>query len=290
MDEKLPPPPRNINIFSQQWRDWLFRLYKYVFGNMNKDFFFEVSKGNVAGHSKEIKFGRNTATTGGGTQDLIWSGGAFTYLTTASTIRIKAGGNAADTAAGTGARAVVIHGLDENYLEITDTLTTAGASASTATTNTYLRVTRAYATIVGSSESNVGDISIEAVTGGTTQAYVPAGEGQTEQCFTTIPAGKTGYIIGTKRSLLDQEGAGTTQHLGHFKGWIRLYNEASNNNYEAWRNVFDSGLDTDGNTVNSSPEWLSDPITEKADIRMTVATQAANAEADARIFIILVDN
>jgi len=29
-DDNLPPPPRSINIFGTQWRDWLFRLYRYV--------------------------------------------------------------------------------------------------------------------------------------------------------------------------------------------------------------------------------------------------------------------
>jgi len=253
------------------------------------DFFFEVSKGNVAGHSALIRFARIPATTGGSAQDDI-APFVLTYLTTASTIRIKAGGNAADTAAGTGAQSITVTGLDENYLPVTDVIATAGASASTATTNTYLRVHSCYVTLVGSGEVNAAGITIEAVTGGTTQALIPAGEGQTEQMYNTIPAGKTGYIEEARISLIDQEGGATVQHVGHFKGWIRIYNESSNNNYESWRDIFDSGLDTDGTNNATIPQRISDPLPEKTDIKMTVATHSANAEADARLFLILVDN
>lgn len=289
MSFNLDPPPSTIKEFTFQWKTWLNNLYEWLNDNVSKDFFFEVSKGNIAGHSVEIKFGRNTATTGSSTEDFI-APFALTYLTAASTIRIKAGGNAADDAAGTGARTVYISGLDANYLEINDTITTAGASASTATTNTYLRVLRAYVKTVGSSELNVGIITIEAVTGGTTQSLIPATDGQTEQVFYTVPAGKTGYVTETRISLVDQEGGAATQHVGHFKGWIRLYNTASNNNYESWRNVFDSGLDTDGTCNVTIPQPVATPLPEKSDIKMTVATHAANAEADARLFIVLVTN
>ena len=290
----LEPPPSRVELVASIvpdsiWKTWLNNLYEWVKDNMAKDFYFEVARGSVNGHSGLIKFGRIPVTTGGA-DDLIWPGGAFTYLTTASTIRVQAGGNAADDVAGTGAQTITIEGLDENYAEITDTISLAGASASTATTNTYLRVHRAYVRLVGSGEDNAGNIVIEAVTGGTTQAYIPAGDGQTEQLMYTIPANKTAYITGTKISLIDQQGGATTQHVGHFKGWIRAYNESSNNNYESWRQVFDTGLDTDGNTTDSLDQPIPTPLPQKTDLRVTVNTHSANAEADARMYMVIVNN
>jgi hypothetical protein len=54
MDDQLEPPPRGINIFAVQWRDWLFRLYRYVLGMGTTDFLLEVKKGNIEGLKKVI--------------------------------------------------------------------------------------------------------------------------------------------------------------------------------------------------------------------------------------------
>lgn len=286
-DKDLEPPPSTVPGWGRIWIKWLWEFYRWVRLNMGRDWYIDVSAGRVTGYSTVTKFGRATSITNGSDVDIA----PFTptYLTTASTIRIKAGGNAADTAAGTGAQAVVVVGLDANYNEITDTLVTAGASASSATTNTYLRVTRAYVTTVGSGETNAAAITIEAVTGGSTQAIIPASGGQTQQIMYTVPAGKRAYVKGIRLSLIDSPGAGTTQHLGHFKGKIRLYDTGSNNNYQSWRTVFDYGLDTDGSNdlvINSDIPVV---LPAKTDVTVTVYTHSAGGEADCRLIIVLED-
>jgi hypothetical protein len=58
----------------------------------------------------------------------------------ATALRVKAGGNAADTAAGSGARSVKLYGLNAQGDEITEVIATAGTSASQTTTQTFIRL------------------------------------------------------------------------------------------------------------------------------------------------------
>lgn len=58
----------------------------------------------------------------------------------ATALRIKAGGNAGDTANGAGARSVKLWGLDANGDEVTAILATNGASASAATAVSFIRL------------------------------------------------------------------------------------------------------------------------------------------------------
>jgi len=60
----------------------------------------------------------------------------------ATPLRVKAGGNAADDAAGAGARSVKLTGLNAALTEITETIVTAGASASSFTTASFFRLHR----------------------------------------------------------------------------------------------------------------------------------------------------
>lgn len=172
----------------------------------NKDWLIEVRKGNIAGHSIVYKFGRNKTI---GTSFVpITSLGVYRtpQLAGATTVRIKAGGDANDTAAGTGAREITIQGLDETGVEVTEVLATAGASASASTTATFIRVFRAWVSASGtyadmSNGSHVATITIENTAG--TEDWVnlelngfPAS--QTYVGAYTIPLGKTGQLLSAK--------------------------------------------------------------------------------------------
>lgn len=112
-----------------------------------------------------------------------------TFPQAAETIRIASGGNAADTAAGNGAREVMVEILDENWQSQIVTLATAGASASAASVLTAIRVQRAWVSASGVyGAANTGAITIENVTSGTVLAVIPAGEGVANQSHFTVPA------------------------------------------------------------------------------------------------------
>jgi hypothetical protein len=155
------------------------------------------------------KWGINEAV-GNGTHEDIWAeGGTYPILETATTVRIAAGGDGADTAAGAGAREITIEGLDENWNEATETLATNGTAASTSTTTTFIRVNRVYVSDCGTfGGSNTGIIRVQdtAATIGTL-AHIPAGLGNTFQAIVAVPAGKTVYVTKVNTSVGESDSA-----------------------------------------------------------------------------------
>lgn len=162
----------------------------------------DVARSKATGIKSIKKFGRNKAV--GTSYVPIALGGVYQtpQSTSATTLRIKAGGNANDTAAGSGAREVTVVGTDENFAEVTETIATNGAGASSATTTTFTRVYRAYVSASGTyataaAGSHSGDIVIENSGGGTDWATIDSTnfpKGQTEIGAYTVEAGKTGYV------------------------------------------------------------------------------------------------
>ena len=162
------------------------------------DFDLDVAQGRFSGVSAVTKFGANTAVPSGAEADIWASGGLYTgWLTTAATLRIKAGGHANDTAAGSGARSIRLEGLDANFNETSALVVTNGASASSATAGTFIRLFRAYVVDVGTYHgSNAAAIVIE-TSGGTVVGQI-ALRGQTQMALYTIPAGYTGYLAAVR--------------------------------------------------------------------------------------------
>jgi len=151
--------------------------------------------GSIPGLTSIVKFGRNDNV--GTTEEDLWiNGGTYTgWLTAASAVRVKAGGDAADDAAGAGARKIMVEGLDENWEIATEEITLAGASVSSPTSITFIRVYRAWVTDVGTyGGDNEAAVLIE-TTGGALVANIEAGKGQTQLSMYTVPAGKTAYVL-----------------------------------------------------------------------------------------------
>jgi hypothetical protein len=155
------------------------------------------------------KFGANEAVGNGAYEDIWAEGGTFPLLETATTVKVQAGGNVNDTAAGTGARTITVQGLDENWNEAEEDLTLAGASASASTTTTFIRINRVFVKTVGAyGGSNTGIIRIEdtAATVGVL-AHIPAELGTTFQSIYAVPANKTAYITEIKTSVGESDSA-----------------------------------------------------------------------------------
>lgn len=160
-----------------------------------------AAAGLIPGVNIIHKFGRNAAI--GTTYVPVCSGGVYQtpQVGGALPLRIAAGGNAADDAAGSGARTVVIEGLDQDGDFVTETLTLAGASASDPTSISFLRLFRAYVATSGSyatqsQGSHVGDIVIED-TSSNTWATIDATDfprGQSQIGVYSVPNGFEAYI------------------------------------------------------------------------------------------------
>ena len=120
----------------------------------------------------------------------------------ATALRIKAGGNALDTATGTGARSVRLYGLNALGDEVEEVLATAGASASASTTNTFIRLylvevyeSGTYGT--QSAGSHAGNITIENVAGTENWAQIQLNgfpSGTTGIGSITVPRNHVGLV------------------------------------------------------------------------------------------------
>ena len=161
----------------------------------------EIQRGNVPGMSVVHKFGRNAAVGTSYTPIAVGAVYQTPQVAAAATLRVKAG-DANDTSAGTGAREITLEGLDETGAMVTEALATAGTSASSATSATFIRLFRAYITASGtyanaSAGSHAADIVIENGAGGTDWATIDSTDfsrSQSEIAAYTIPLGKEGYI------------------------------------------------------------------------------------------------
>lgn len=166
----------------------------------------QLSAGTIDGFSVVHKFGRNSAV--GTTFVPVAMGGAYRTPQTATTLRIKAG-NANDTAAGSGARKVMIQGLDGTGALVSEELETNGISAGTASTNSFLRLFRAWVSESGTyatqtTGSHTADVVVEDSGGTDDWAVIDATDyprGQTEVAAYTVPLTKTAYIMSISMSV-----------------------------------------------------------------------------------------
>lgn len=162
----------------------------------HEPFELQVARGHIEGHKTLFKFGNNADING--SLETIWSHGGL-YVYPAAAIQMKVSSSSADdTALGTGARTVFVYGLDADYNEITETVTLAGQTA-VLTTQSYLRVSRAYVVTAGSGGTAAGTIYVGTgvVTAGvpaTVYAEIALGENQTTMAVWTVPAKHTLYI------------------------------------------------------------------------------------------------
>lgn len=167
-----------------------------TFNKYSQEYFVDIAAGKIPGHSLVHKFGRNGDVASNTEEGVLQAAAAFTFRTSATTFRVKAGGNAADDTAGAGAQTVTIQGIDDSLNEVTEVLTTAGTSASSASSTSFWRVHRAWASAVGAyGAANTGNIVIEDSASAADHIMIAAGEGQTQYAAFTIPTGKTGYLL-----------------------------------------------------------------------------------------------
>jgi hypothetical protein len=156
----------------------------------------QVARGMIAGHKHLFKFGNNSDVNG--SIETIWSNSSlYVYPTVAMQMSVSSS-SANDSSAGTGARTVSVQGLDQNYNEVAETIVLNGQSA-VLTTNTFIRVFRAFVITAGSTETAQGTIYIGTgtITGGipaTIYAEIPLGENQTLMAIWTVPANYTFYV------------------------------------------------------------------------------------------------
>jgi len=152
------------------------------------------SKGTVTNHESLRKFGLNAAV--GTTEGFIEiNDGAGPYMPTSATTIEVISSDTSDDVGGNGALTIDVYGLNASFARINETLTLNGTSASTASTNSFIRVYRAEVATVGAyGSSNVGNLTVRASGGGTTFLTVAAGRGQSQTSHYCVAAGHKLFI------------------------------------------------------------------------------------------------
>ena len=175
-------------VTQRMFGGWPKRLYEHTD--------LAISRGHSTGYRTLYKFGYNPDVNGA--EETVWGqGGNYPWFAGELTVFVSSS-SANDSGTGTGARTILIQGLDENYAEVEETITLNGQAQITSQLS-YLRIYRAYVTLAGSGGSAAGTIYIgsSGATGGVpnTSIYASLSLGnQTQIAAYTVPAGHTLYV------------------------------------------------------------------------------------------------
>lgn len=159
------------------------------------DFGIELAQGHIPELTSVVVNGNNNAV-GVTFETLANVNGLYTYLTTAGIVDIDStsdqdSGPGGVNPVGTGIQSVVVIGLDANWLLQSEVVVMDGTT-TVSTLNTFIRIFKIAAVLVGSSNYAVGDI--EAHVGAIHLADIFIGENNSDLGIYTIPADKVGYF------------------------------------------------------------------------------------------------
>lgn len=159
----------------------------------------QVARNQIYGHTPYFRFGwaNSIGTTPQTITTAVTAGSAYVYPAAATVMEVSSS-SANDTAAGTGARTILVVGLDANYNSISETVTLNGQTAVN-TVNSYLRITYTELLTTGSGNGIAGTLYIG--TGALTAGVPAVIYWQMEATYNnfsfagfTVPAGYTAYI------------------------------------------------------------------------------------------------
>jgi hypothetical protein len=242
------------------------------------DFAREVARGTQTGYTLWNKFGYNEDIDSAADETIWAPGGIFSRMTSAETLTVVSS-SANDTAAGTGVQQVVIYGVDSNWDSQTEVIALNGTTEVT-TVNTWLGVNRVAIFLAGSGQTNAGDITVDTTTGGQVQAFMPVGEGVTQQCIFFVPRDTNFIAEWILLNVLKLSGGGGSPRV---TVKMLVYSDVNN----AVQEVFRVGLDTDvENTLSINPN-LPFPIGERSVITLELSTDQNNTSVTARFSGIL---
>jgi hypothetical protein len=246
---------------------------------VTEPFELQVSRGQITGHSTVLVSG--TLPTLGTTLATVWNrGGIYVYPSTAQ-VMVVASTSANDAAAGTGARTVVVQGLDANYNQIQETVTLNGQTGVN-TTNSFLRVTHMYVATAGTGLSAAGTISVGT---GTVTTGVPAvvylnylNQSGATSAIWTVPAGYTAYITAIQSS----SGNATDGQWTNFGLFIASSQGGPLDSNLQW--ICSNG----GNALINFTYPISVP--EKVDFEIRAISTTASTSVDANMQIVYIKN
>lgn len=243
--------------------------------------FLEIATNKFSGVTKNNKVGLNTDIDSATVPEWLWEGGGvYTGFPTgnAEAIRITSS-DANDTAAGTGARTVVVTGLDANWAIASETIPLSGTTPAVSV-GTFRRIHTAYVATSGNSNANfnAGTLTIQHnVTTANIFLTIAPGRNQSYAAVFTVPDGKVGCVINMKVEV-DRSASGS---IAGFM-WVREFGAAPR-----YRRPF---------TASNTSVFFEDPYggivyPAKTDLGIVVTSCSANNTSVQGAFdIVLIDD
>lgn len=154
------------------------------------------------------------ATSGTATNDIWTGGGVYPWMTAATSLEAVSD-NANDTSAGTGARTIIVNGLDSDYKEVVVPVIMNGVTP-VALSRQLLRINSVIVATCGTGRRNAGQIIIRDAGAGMTRAYIPVASpadqtpAMSKQSNFTVPAGHTLLIENVDLQINNSAGGGGT--------------------------------------------------------------------------------
>jgi hypothetical protein len=233
-----------------------------------------ISKGEVLGTGKILKFGRNPVMASGAREE-IWDGtGAYTFPATADITHLHST-DSADTSIN-----IEVEGLDTNYALVVQEKALDAADAQTPVAlDTPIR--RVFRKKNIDSTDLVGDV--HATNAGDTVEYgvITVPFNQTQMAMYTVPAGKTAYLTRYYGMVNKKQTASVEIEV-----YVRPFGQVFQLKHNG---VIASGGDAhwDFSFFPSSPPMK---IEEKSDIKIVGIASAAGVDTSAGFDLIIVDN
>jgi hypothetical protein len=239
------------------------------------NFHYEVAMGKRQGNTTVNKWGYNSDVDTGTSPEIIAAfGGTFNIMTTAGTLDVSSSSANDTNAAGSGARQIIIEGIDANSDHQSEIINLNGATKVT-TSNTWLGVNRSYVITSGTSDYNEGNIAI-VDTAGTygNQAYIPATESVTQQCIYHTRENHTFLTDWLYIGALKLSGGSTPTVT--IKGFS--YSRVTNTVYKVFRAQIDTAVENHLELTPSQPFVIGG----REVLYFTVDTDTNNTEAKLR--------
>lgn len=157
-------------------------------------FLLEVARGAVPGYVPSGFLGINPSV--GSTFETAWDeGGNFVYPTAGETWEVVSDDVNDTNSSGTGARQVIISGLDDQYVEQTEIVELDGTTPVVTARTDWFRIYSVIVIFSGSSTWNEGTITLRVSGGGLVRSKMLPTMARTFNGFFTVPVGKTLFIL-----------------------------------------------------------------------------------------------
>lgn len=165
------------------------RLDRLPVDSINND----IARGKVPNASLFGSFGERIFS-GGSTDELIWSDGAFAGPAVGGVQMSVVSSSANDAAGGTGIRSVEVHYLDPDFVLKSETVTLNGTSPVLTSATDVHFINILHIVTVGSGKKAAGNITIS--NGGNVYAQISAGKNIQLSSARMVPKGKRFYLAG----------------------------------------------------------------------------------------------